>query len=100
MNCSLTSNLVSIDQQPLIELEKALSMGGIVPLSFAKFRESACIGRALSLQDGVQDLRGKDFSLQVEYQESQVPVKNKLWMNYVAHLRRIVVKGDAISLEI
>mgnify|MGYP003646192181 CR=1 FL=1 len=100
VNCSLTSNLVSIDQQPLIELEKALSMGGIVPLSFAKFRESACIGRALSLQDGVQDLRGKDFSLQVEYQESQVPVKNKLWMNYVAHLRRIVVKGDAISLEI
>ena len=100
VNCSLTTNRESIDQQPLIELEKALSMGGIVPLSFAKFRENACIGRALSLQDGVVDLRGTDFSLQVEYQESDTPKKNKLWNNWVCHLRRIVVKGDAISLEI
>tara|TARA_R110000822_G_scaffold68035_5_gene165495 strand:+ start:2699 stop:4489 length:1791 start_codon:yes stop_codon:yes gene_type:complete len=100
--CSLISDRVSIEQQPLIELEKALAMGGIHPLSFAKFRENFCIGRALSLQDGVVDLRGRDFSLQVQYDDPIVgyAAKNKLWHNWVAHLRRIVVKGDSISIEI
>lgn len=99
---SKIANRVSIEQQPLIELEKALAMGGIHPLSFAKFRENFCIGRALTLQDGVVDLRGKDFSLQVQYDAplAGFPAKNKLWHNWVSHLRRIVVKGDAISLEI
>tara|TARA_R110000824_G_scaffold13440_1_gene58569 strand:+ start:1487 stop:3295 length:1809 start_codon:yes stop_codon:yes gene_type:complete len=101
--CGKISDRVSIEQQPLIELEKALAMGGIHPLSFAKFRENFCIGRALSLQDGVADLRGKDFSLQVQYDlpdAGEPGAKNKLWMNWVSHLRRIVVRGDAISLEI
>ena len=101
--CGLISNRISIEQQPLIELEKALAMGGIHPLSFSKFRENWCIGRALTLQDGVVDLRGKDFSLQVQYDTpgaGEKPAKNKLWMNWVCHLRRIVVKGDAISIEI
>tara|TARA_R110000823_G_scaffold75415_3_gene172563 strand:+ start:645 stop:1709 length:1065 start_codon:yes stop_codon:yes gene_type:complete len=101
--CGKISDRTSIEQQPLIELEKALAMGGIHPLSFAKFRENFCIGRALSLQDGVVDLRGKDFSLQVQYdlpEEGDPAAKNKLWMSWVSHLRRIVVRGDAISLEI
>ena len=101
--CGKISDRVSIEQQPIIELEKALAMGGIHPLSFAKFRENFCIGRALSLQDGVVDLRGKDFSLQVQYDlpaDGEPAAKNKLWMSWVSHLRRIVVKGDAISLEI
>jgi hypothetical protein len=77
-------------------------MGGIRPLSFAKFRENWCIGRALTLQDGVVDLRGRDFSLQTQYDEEDAdyPAKNKLWMSWVAHLRRIVVKGDSIMIEI
>lgn len=102
VSCSLTADRVSIDQQPIIELEKALAMGGIRPLSFAKFRENFCIGRALSLQDGVVDLRGKDFSLQVIYDSALGghTARNKLWNNWVAHLRRIVVRGDAISIEI
>ena len=101
--CGKISDRTSIEQQPLIELEKALAMGGIHPLSFAKFRENFCIGRALSLQDGVVDLRGKDFSLQVQYdlpEAGDPAAKNKLWMSWVSHLRRIVVRGDAISLEI
>ena len=101
--CGKISDRTSIEQQPLIELEKALAMGGIHPLSFAKFRENFCIGRALSLQDGVVDLRGKDFSLQVQYDlpaDGDPAAKNKLWMSWVSHLRRIVVRGDAISLEI
>lgn len=102
VSCSRTSDRISIDQQPIIELEKALAMGGVRPLSLAKFRENFVVGRALSLQDGVSDLRGKDFSLQVQYdaQDADFPAKNKLWMNWVAHLRRIVVKGDSIMIEI
>ena len=102
VSCSMTSDRVSIDQQPIIELEKALAMGGIRPLSFSKFRDNFCIGRALSLQDGVADLRGKDFNLQVMYdaQLGSHPARNKLWNSWVAHLRRIVVRGDAISIEI
>jgi len=102
VSCSRTSDRISIDQQPIIELEKALAMGGIRPLSFSKFRDNFVVGRALTLQDGVVDLRGRDFSLQVQYDAElgAFPAKNKLWMNWVAHLRRIVVKGDSIMIEI
>ena len=90
----------SIDSQPLIELEKALKMGGIMPFSFKKFRENFCIGRALSLQNGVYDTRGTDFALQTEYQETTAPAIDKLWMCWCIHLRRIVISGSAISLQI
>ena len=89
-----------INQQVLIENEKALRMAGIDALSFDKYQENFFIGRALSLASGVYDARGKDFSLQVEYQETAAPAKPKLWNCWVAHLRRIVVKGDSISLEV
>ncbi len=89
-----------ISQQPLIELEKALAMANIEPLSFRKFRSNCCVGRALALQDGVYDCRGKDFNLQVNYQSLRTPLKNKLWNNFVAHLRRIEVKGDQIALQV
>jgi len=102
VSCSRTSDRISIDQQPIIELEKALAMGGVRPLSFSKFRENFVVGRALTLQDGVVDLRGRDFSLQVQYDSALATesAKNKLWMSWCAHLRRIVVKGDSIVLEI
>ena len=98
------SNKTSIGQQPLIELEKALSVCGIKPLSFRKYQSNAVIGRALSLQDGTYNTVGKDFNLQINYQESAAdglsPVKNKLWMNFVHHIRRLVIKGNAISVEV
>ena len=90
----------SVDAIPLFELEKALTMGGIRTFSMLKFRENFCIGRALSLQNGVYDARGKDFALQVEYQGNASPTENKLWMNWCIHLRRIVISGDSISLQI
>ena len=90
----------SIDSQPLIELEKALKMGGIMPFSFKKFRENFAVGRALSLQNGVYDTRGSDFALQTEYQEATAPSVDKLWMCFCIHLRRIVISGSAISLVV
>jgi len=91
----------SIDQQPIIELEKALAMAGIEPHSFLKFKENFVLGRALSLQDGVYDARGKDFNLQVEYdQVGLAPEFNKLWNCYCFHLRRMVVRGGQLSVEV
>jgi len=98
VSCSKISTKKSVDSQPLIELEKALTIGGMKPFSFKKFRENFCIGRALSLQNGVYDTRGTDFNLQVEYQETDGPSVDKLWMCWCVHLRRIVISGSAISL--
>jgi len=94
------SNEQPLNQQMFIENEKALRMSNIDPLSFTKYQENFFIGRSLSLSSGIYDARGKDFNLQVEYQESQAPTKPKLWCCFVSHLRRIVVRGDAISLEV
>ena len=90
----------SVDSQPLIELEKGLQMGGIMPFSFKKFRENFAIGRALSLQNGVYDTRGTDFNLQVEYQETNPPLIDKLWNCWCMHLRRIVISGNGIQLQV
>ena len=90
----------SIDSQPLIELEKGLQMGGIMPFSFKKFRENFAVGRALSLQNGVYDTRGTDFALQVEYQETTAPAIDKLWNCWCMHLRRIVISGNGIQLQV
>ena len=98
--CNKLATKNSIDSQPLIELEKGLQMGGIMPFSFKKFRENFCIGRSLSLQNGVYDTRGTDFNLQVEYQETDAPVIDKLWNCWCMHLRRIVISGNGIMLQV
>ena len=77
-------------------------MSNITPFSFKDFQSNFIIGRALSLHNGVYDTRGKDFNLQVEYtgQDNAKAQKNKLWMNFVSHLRRIEFKGGGISLQV
>lgn len=95
-----TGDEAPLNQQLFIENEKALRMANIDPLSFEKYQENFFIGRAFSLASGVYDARGKDFNLQVEYQETTAPTKAKLWNCWVSHLRRIVVKGDSISVEV
>ena len=64
VDVSKTGDKNAISQQGLIELEKALAMGGIEPRSFKRWNKNFVIGRALSLGDGVYDTRGKDFNLQ------------------------------------
>lgn len=122
VECSLISNKKSIEQQPLIELEKALLVSDIQPMSFRAFQSNAVIGRALSTGDGVYDCRGKDFNLQANYREGNVgyrpasimsdqtfgaeqttlstPRLPHLWNNFVSHIRRLSFKGDQISLEV
>ena len=108
VDCKGVSGGMQLSQQWAIEAEKSLAMAGIRPLSFRDLHENAFIGRALSLNDGVYDTRGKDFNLQLAYEGQSAtdptldasPSKNKLWNCYCAHLRRLVVKGNAISLEV
>tara|TARA_R100001591_G_scaffold54847_1_gene64749 strand:- start:8627 stop:10345 length:1719 start_codon:yes stop_codon:yes gene_type:complete len=98
---SLADTKAPLNQQVLIEQEKALRQANIEPLSFDAYQRNFFIGRALSLSNGVYDARGKDFNLQVEYHEpAGGPTKPHLWNNWVSHLRRIVVRGDSISLEV
>tara|TARA_R110002167_G_scaffold359075_3_gene575475 strand:+ start:6857 stop:8674 length:1818 start_codon:yes stop_codon:yes gene_type:complete len=95
------SNRTSIAQQPLVELEKALSVSGINPHSFEKFQQNWCVGRAVGIQNGVTDLSTTDYNLQIEYQDStNPPVKNKLWNIYIAHLRRLMIKGDSVMVDV
>jgi hypothetical protein len=99
ISCAKISARDSIDQQPIVELEKALVQAGIQPRSFRAFQRNCVIGRALALQDGVYDCRGKSFSLQVEY-NGTAPQFPKLWNNYVFHLRRLNINADGISVDL
>lgn len=93
-----TATTKSIDAQHLILLDQALSQAGIVGHSFAKFNQNFVIGKPLALGDAVYDGRNKDFSLQVNYNSGSV--KNKLWLSFVHHIRRIVIAGDSVRVEV
>ena len=98
---SLADTKAPLNQQVMIEQEKALRQANIEPLSFDAYQRNFFIGRALSLSNGVYDANGKDFNLQVDYHEpAGGPSRPHLWNNWVSHLRRIVVRGDSISLEV
>jgi hypothetical protein len=98
---SKIADRVSIAQQPLVELEKCLAVCGVPPTSFKQFRSNFIIGRATGLQNGVADLSTTDFNLQVEYQEQgNVPTKPKLWNIYIGHLRRLLIKGDSVQVDV
>lgn len=96
VDVSKTGNKASISQEGLVELEKALAMGGVEPRSFRKWNRNFVVGRALSLGDGVYDTRGKDFNLQLEYTGSgdTAPQINKLWNCFCAHIRGLQISGE------
>ena len=96
-----SASKTSISQQPLVELEKSLLMSGVEPHSFRAFQSNAVIGRALALNDGVYDTRGKDYALNLEYNHpTEAATTNKLIHSFVAHLRSLVISGDSITVEI
>jgi hypothetical protein len=101
VDVSKISGRTSISQQWCIEAEKALAMSDIEPLSFLAFQNNFFIGRALALgSNAVYDARGRDFNLQCEYTGSTAPAKNKLWNNYVSHIRRLVIKNGSVSVQV
>ena len=98
MPLTKVSSDTSIDAQHLLELDKALSQSGITAHSYQSFNQNFIIGRALALGDAVYDARNKDFSLQINYNQTTAPAKNKLWLSYVFHLRRIQIQNGNINV--
>jgi len=95
------SNKKSVDAIALLELDKALESAGMPALQMTRFNENFAVGRTFSLNDGIFDMRNKDCRLNVYYQDvSNAPEKDMLWVNLVYHLRRIVIRGDGISVEV
>ena len=91
---SKISNSISINGQFLHELDKALSSAKIFGHSLAKFNKNFCVPRALALGNGAYDARGKDFVLQLNYNETTAPTKNHLWNNFVYHIRTIEIEAN------
>jgi len=91
----------SIDAIPILELDKALAQAEMPALEMSRFNQNFCIGRAFSLNKGVYDMRGKDCRLNVYYQDTaNAPAKDKLWCNFVYHIRRINIRADSIQVEV
>ena len=88
-----------IEQQHLVELEKSLVVAGIPTKSFRRYKHQVVIGRAMALQQGSYDGRGKDFNLQIAYEETAAPAKNKLWNNFVCHVRTIQITANGIAIQ-
>ena len=91
---------LSLSAQHLVELEKSLTQGGIVPRSFSEYNRNYCFGRAYSSGVGVADLRNRTNQIQMSYNETAAPSVNKLLMCMVFHQRKIVIKQGSISVEL
>ncbi len=88
----------SISAQQITELDKALNQARIVPRSFHHFNRNFVIGRGYAASDGVADLRNRTNQLQLSYNETVAPTKEKLLNCFVFHIRRVVVKGDNVDV--
>ena len=84
----------SVDAFHLFELEKSLDNAGITPRSFVKFLDNWVLGRGFALGAGAMDMRGKDLSVLLKYEESTAPTKPKMINSFVFHIRRLVMRGS------
>ena len=96
----------SIAAQPLLETEKALNQALIPARSFCDFNRNFVVGRAYALNSGVTDLNNKSNQLQLFYNETsqagvdRPPVKDKLLMSFIFHVRRVTIAGDSITVTV
>lgn len=84
----------SIDAFKIFEDEKSLSNAGITPRSFVKFLDNWILGRGFALGSGAMDLRGKDLSVILKYEESSAPTKPKMVQSFVFHIRKLIMRGN------
>ena len=84
----------SIDAFHLYELEKTLDNAGVVPRSFVRYLENWNLGRGFATQQGAMDLRDKDLSVLLKFEETTAPTKNKIINSFVFHVRRLVMRGS------
>ena len=88
----------SIDAFHIFELEKTLANANITPHSFSKFMDNFVCGRGFAHNSGVMDLRDKDLSVQLSYEETTAPSKPKMMSSFVFHIRRIMIRGGSTSV--
>ncbi len=83
----------------IIELQNALQQShGTPPRSVASFRSNFLVGRALTLDENtVYNGIGKDVRLLVRYEGTQ-PDHNKLWKNFISHVKTVSIQGDSINV--
>mgnify|MGYP003631158760 CR=1 FL=1 len=84
------------DGQYLAEIEKALALGGIPPLSYEHIKKNAVIGRALALENQIYSTIGKDFQLNLSFGGTQDQAK--LLNCWIVHLRRFVVTSSGVQV--
>ena len=99
-----SSKFGGIDANFLVELEKSLVSAGIPVNNFVEYNRNFVVGRMLALgEDAVFDGRGRSCRLNVRYEGTTAdtqPSVNTLWKNFIFHHRKMVIKGDNISVEI
>ena len=88
----------SIDAFHIFELEKTLANANITPHSFSKFMDNFVCGRGFAHNSGVMDLRDKDLSVQLSYEETTAPSKPKMMSSFIFHIRRIMIRGGSTSV--
>ncbi len=87
------------EQVALWESEKALSSARCLVRNLERQSDNLIIGRALALYGSVYNLKADgNLGLRVEYSTSTPPQKNKLWINQIASVRRLVVNRDGASV--
>lgn len=90
----------SIDAFKIFEDEKSLSNAGIVPRSFVKFLDNWILGRGFAIGSGAMDLRDKDLSVILKYEETTAPTKPKMVNSFVFHVRKLIMRGSgAVDVE-
>ena len=92
-------NSDQIEQQYIVELEKALVVAGIPAKSFRKFSSNVIIGRAMALQQGSYDGNGKDFNLQISNEEAAAPAIDKIWNNFICCVKSIDISAQGVSIR-
>jgi hypothetical protein len=83
----------------IIELQNALQQShNTPPRSVASFRSNFLVGRSLTLDENtVYNGIGKDMRLLVRY-EGTAPEHNKLWKNFISHIKTVSIQGDSINV--
>ena len=86
-------------QVQLWETEKALGASRCRVRNLENSWDNFLIGRALAKYGGVYNLKADgNLGLKVEYDVTTPPTKNKLWINQIASIRRLVVNRDGASV--
>tara|TARA_R110002020_G_scaffold231502_4_gene442677 strand:+ start:59 stop:1699 length:1641 start_codon:yes stop_codon:yes gene_type:complete len=94
-----SSKTKGMNADHIIELQGALQQShGTPPRSMSSFRSNFLLGRLLTLDDNtVYNGIGKDMRLIVRY-EGTPPEHNKLWKNFISHVKTVSIQGDSINV--